>query len=123
MCEKYFPRVGTFFDTCSNLGQLIIYNFKFLYSHPPQNFIKNICPSFIVRPIVWHVSISDSRVESESNEPLHTAARRPEFIVNLVPGVRTCRLAAQASGSDLEPLRTARAYDLAKDLKISMRTF
>ena len=84
-------------------------------------YSRGVC--LIKRPIVWHVSISDSRVESESNEPLHTAARRPEFIVNLVPGVRTCRLAAQASGSDLEPLRTARAYDLAKDLKISMRTF
>ena len=77
----------------------------------------------ISRPIVWHVSISGSRVESESNEPLPTAARRPEFIVNLVLGVhvRTCRLAAQASESDFEPLRTARAYDLDKRPSIVIR--
>jgi hypothetical protein len=77
----------------------------------------------ISRPIVWHVSISGSRVESESNEPLPTAARRPEFIVNLVLGVRTCRLAAQASESDFEPLRTARAYDLDKRPSIVIRKF
>ena len=84
-------------------------------------YSRGVC--LINQPIVWHVSISDSRVESESNEPLHTAARRPEFIVNLVPGVRTCRLAAQASGSDLEPLRTARAYDLAERPTISVQNF
>jgi hypothetical protein len=75
----------------------------------------------VSRPIVWHVSISGSRVESESNEPLPTAARRPEFIVNLVLGVRTCRLVAQASESDFEPLRTARAIDLDKRPSIVIR--
>jgi hypothetical protein len=47
------------------------------------------------RPTVWHVSITGSRVEPESNEPLPVSASLPEFTVNLftvkwVPRVRTC---------------------------------
>jgi hypothetical protein len=89
---------------------------------PMSTHVRIYSEVFLIsRPIVWHVSISGSRVESESNEPLPTAARRPEFIVNLVLGVRTCRLAAQASESDFEPLRTARAYDLDKRPSIVIR--
>ena len=46
---------------------------------------------------------------------------QPEIIVNPVLGVRTCRLAAQASESDFEPLRTARAYDLDKRRRFVIR--
>ena len=40
--------VGTFFVTCSNLGQLFQYNFKTLCDHLPRNFYKKLRPSDIV---------------------------------------------------------------------------
>ena len=36
--------VGTFFDTCSNLGQLFPYNFKKLYTHHSENSMKTFKP-------------------------------------------------------------------------------
>ena len=32
--------VGTFFDTCANLGQLSLYNLKPLYIHLPESSIE-----------------------------------------------------------------------------------
>ena len=35
--------VGTFFfDTCSNLGRILSYNFKYLYAHLPKNLYRKL---------------------------------------------------------------------------------
>jgi hypothetical protein len=44
--------VGTFFVTCSNLGQLSLHNFKNLYCHFPRNFNKKFRAIFKLYGIV-----------------------------------------------------------------------
>jgi hypothetical protein len=41
--------VGTFFDTCANLGKLSRYNLKILYIHFPERSIEDSCHSDILR--------------------------------------------------------------------------